>query len=96
MSMEYSASRISVGMRRLLRLQLRRRAFSIGSERDGTDEKKEVRARIEDIGIVPAIRLSCAADALFAADAIVDSGIPIIHAYRRGGASPITGWIDKE
>jgi 2-dehydro-3-deoxyphosphogluconate aldolase/(4S)-4-hydroxy-2-oxoglutarate aldolase len=36
-----------------------------------------IRARIEEIGIVPAIRLSSAEDALFAAKAVADSGIPI-------------------
>jgi 2-dehydro-3-deoxyphosphogluconate aldolase / (4S)-4-hydroxy-2-oxoglutarate aldolase len=39
--------------------------------------KQEVRARIEEIGIVPAIRLPSAEDALFAAKAVADSGIPI-------------------
>jgi 2-dehydro-3-deoxyphosphogluconate aldolase / (4S)-4-hydroxy-2-oxoglutarate aldolase len=39
--------------------------------------KQEVRARIEEIGIVPAIRLSSAEDALFAVRAVADSGIPI-------------------
>jgi 2-dehydro-3-deoxyphosphogluconate aldolase/(4S)-4-hydroxy-2-oxoglutarate aldolase len=36
-----------------------------------------IRARIEEIGIVPAIRFSSAEDALFAAKAVADSGIPI-------------------
>jgi len=36
-----------------------------------------VRSRIEQIGIVPAIRLSASDDALFAVDAIAESGIPI-------------------
>jgi 2-dehydro-3-deoxyphosphogluconate aldolase/(4S)-4-hydroxy-2-oxoglutarate aldolase len=36
-----------------------------------------VRARIEEIGIIPAIRLSSAEDALFAVDAVSESGIPI-------------------
>jgi 2-dehydro-3-deoxyphosphogluconate aldolase/(4S)-4-hydroxy-2-oxoglutarate aldolase len=39
--------------------------------------KREVRARIEEIGIVPAIRVSSAEDALFAVKAVADSGIPI-------------------
>ena len=39
--------------------------------------KETIRARIEEIGIVPAIRLSSAADALFAVKAVADSGIPI-------------------
>ncbi len=39
--------------------------------------QETVRARIEQIGIVPAIRLSSAEDALFAIDAVSESGIPI-------------------
>lgn len=39
--------------------------------------KETVRARIEQIGIVPAIRLHSAEDALFAIKAVSDSGIPI-------------------
>jgi 2-dehydro-3-deoxyphosphogluconate aldolase/(4S)-4-hydroxy-2-oxoglutarate aldolase len=39
--------------------------------------KEAVRTRIEQIGIVPAIRLSSAEDALFAVEAVSDSGIPI-------------------
>jgi len=39
--------------------------------------KETVRARIEEIGIVPAIRLSSAEDALFAVEAVAESGIPI-------------------
>ncbi len=40
-------------------------------------KQDKVRARIEEIGIVPAIRLSSAEDALFAIDAVSESGIPI-------------------
>lgn len=39
--------------------------------------KETVRTRIEQIGIVPAIRLSSAEDASFAVDAVSESGIPI-------------------
>ena len=39
--------------------------------------QQAIRARIEEIGIVPAIRLSSAEDALFAVDAVSESGIPI-------------------
>lgn len=39
--------------------------------------KETVRNRIEDIGIVPAVRLSSAEDALFAVEAVSESGIPI-------------------
>ncbi len=41
--------------------------------------KQEVRSRIEEIGIIPAIRVSSAADALFAAETIARSGIPIVE-----------------
>lgn len=39
--------------------------------------KEEVRACIEDIGIIPAIRLSSIEDARFAAEAIYRAGLPI-------------------
>jgi 2-dehydro-3-deoxyphosphogluconate aldolase/(4S)-4-hydroxy-2-oxoglutarate aldolase len=39
--------------------------------------KEEVRARIEEIGIIPAIRVSLARDARFAAEAVALGGIPI-------------------
>ena len=39
--------------------------------------RETIRTRIEEIGIIPAIRLSSAEDALFAAKAVADSGIPI-------------------
>jgi len=39
--------------------------------------KDTIRTRIEQIGIVPAIRLSSSEDALFAAEAVAESGIPI-------------------
>jgi len=41
--------------------------------------KEHVRARIEDIGIIPAIRVSSGEDALFAAEAVYDAGIPIVE-----------------
>jgi 2-dehydro-3-deoxyphosphogluconate aldolase/(4S)-4-hydroxy-2-oxoglutarate aldolase len=39
--------------------------------------KDTIRARIQQIGIIPAIRLSSAEDALFAIEAVSNSGIPI-------------------
>lgn len=39
--------------------------------------KQEVRSRIEEIGIIPAIRASSTEDALFAAEAVSRGGIPI-------------------
>jgi 2-dehydro-3-deoxyphosphogluconate aldolase/(4S)-4-hydroxy-2-oxoglutarate aldolase len=41
--------------------------------------KEEVRARIEEIGIIPAVRLHNAEDALFAAEAVASGGIPIVE-----------------
>lgn len=41
--------------------------------------KETIRARIEEIGIIPAVRLSSAEDARFAAEAIYQSGIPIVE-----------------
>lgn len=42
-------------------------------------KKEDVRARIEEIGIIPAARLSSAEDALFAAEAVLSGGIPIVE-----------------
>ena len=42
-------------------------------------DKQQIRARIEEIGIIPALRFSCAEDALFAAGALCASGIPIVE-----------------
>jgi 2-dehydro-3-deoxyphosphogluconate aldolase/(4S)-4-hydroxy-2-oxoglutarate aldolase len=41
--------------------------------------KETVCARIEQVGIIPAIRLSSAEDALFAAEAVASCGIPIVE-----------------
>ena len=41
--------------------------------------KDQIRKRIEEIGIIPAIRVSTAEDALFAAEAVCHSGIPIVE-----------------
>jgi 2-dehydro-3-deoxyphosphogluconate aldolase/(4S)-4-hydroxy-2-oxoglutarate aldolase len=42
-------------------------------------KKEEIRARIAEIGIIPAVRLYSAEDALFAAETIIESGIPIVE-----------------
>jgi len=42
-------------------------------------KKEEVRARIEEIGIVPAIRVSSVEEARFAAAAVSSGGIPIVE-----------------
>jgi 2-dehydro-3-deoxyphosphogluconate aldolase/(4S)-4-hydroxy-2-oxoglutarate aldolase len=41
--------------------------------------KDKVRARIEEIGIIPSVRLSSAKDALFAAETVSNAGIPIVE-----------------
>jgi 2-dehydro-3-deoxyphosphogluconate aldolase/(4S)-4-hydroxy-2-oxoglutarate aldolase len=41
--------------------------------------REEIRARIEEIGIIPAVRLYSAEDAMFAAAAVCDGGIPIVE-----------------
>ncbi|MBZ5617247.1 MAG: bifunctional 4-hydroxy-2-oxoglutarate aldolase/2-dehydro-3-deoxy-phosphogluconate aldolase [Acidobacteriia bacterium] len=41
--------------------------------------REEVRARIHEIGIIPAVRLYSAEDALFAAEAVCGAGIPIVE-----------------
>jgi 2-dehydro-3-deoxyphosphogluconate aldolase/(4S)-4-hydroxy-2-oxoglutarate aldolase len=41
--------------------------------------KEAIRSRIEEIGIVPSVRLSSSEDALFAAEAVCSSGIPIVE-----------------
>jgi 2-dehydro-3-deoxyphosphogluconate aldolase/(4S)-4-hydroxy-2-oxoglutarate aldolase len=41
--------------------------------------KEEVHARIAEVGIIPAVRLYSAEDALFAAEAICVGGIPIVE-----------------
>src|SRR5258708_21336165 len=45
----------------------------------GSMKKEEVRVRIEEIGIVPAVRLSSAEDARFATEAVSHGGIPIVE-----------------
>jgi 2-dehydro-3-deoxyphosphogluconate aldolase/(4S)-4-hydroxy-2-oxoglutarate aldolase len=41
--------------------------------------REEVRASIDALGIVPAIRMTCAEDALFAAESVSRGGIPIVE-----------------
>jgi 2-dehydro-3-deoxyphosphogluconate aldolase/(4S)-4-hydroxy-2-oxoglutarate aldolase len=41
--------------------------------------RQDIRARIAEIGIIPAVRLYSAADAMFAAEAISAAGIPIVE-----------------
>jgi 2-dehydro-3-deoxyphosphogluconate aldolase/(4S)-4-hydroxy-2-oxoglutarate aldolase len=41
--------------------------------------KQEVRQKIEAIGIIPSVRVSSAVDAMFAAEALLRGGIPIME-----------------
>jgi hypothetical protein len=41
--------------------------------------KQEVRGHIEQVGIIPAVRVSSTEDALFAAEAVSQGGIPILE-----------------
>ena len=41
--------------------------------------KEEIHARIREIGIIPAVRLHSAEDALFAAEAVCAAGVPIVE-----------------
>ena len=41
--------------------------------------REEVRARIEEIGIIPAVRVSSAEEALFAAQAMLRGGIGVVE-----------------
>jgi len=41
--------------------------------------REEIRARIEEIGIIPAVRLYSAEDAMFAAEAVLEGAIPIVE-----------------
>jgi 2-dehydro-3-deoxyphosphogluconate aldolase/(4S)-4-hydroxy-2-oxoglutarate aldolase len=41
--------------------------------------RNEVRARIEEVGVIPALRVHSAEEALFAAEAVTRSGIPILE-----------------
>ena len=42
-------------------------------------KKEAVRGWIEEIGVIPAVRVSSAEDALFAAEAVSSGGIPIVE-----------------
>src|SRR6202789_4650325 len=42
-------------------------------------KKEEVRARIEEVGIIPAVRLSSSEDSLFAAEAVSRGGISVVE-----------------
>jgi 2-dehydro-3-deoxyphosphogluconate aldolase/(4S)-4-hydroxy-2-oxoglutarate aldolase len=47
--------------------------------RNKSMNREEVRARIEEVGVIPAIRVSSPEDALFAAESVASGGIPIVE-----------------
>jgi 2-dehydro-3-deoxyphosphogluconate aldolase / (4S)-4-hydroxy-2-oxoglutarate aldolase len=60
---------------------LRKDSDAEAEQRGETDRmnKQDVRARIEDVGIVPAVRFRSAEDARFATEAVSHGGIPIVE-----------------
>jgi 2-dehydro-3-deoxyphosphogluconate aldolase/(4S)-4-hydroxy-2-oxoglutarate aldolase len=62
----------------------------------GTTVKEDVRARIEEIGVVPAIRLTSSEDALFAATALSEAGVPIVEiSMNAPGAVEVLSHVTK-
>lgn len=62
----------------------------------GAQTREEIRLRIEEIGIVPVIRIPSAGDALFAAKAIARAGIPILEVNMNfPGAMGIVSYLSK-
>lgn len=51
----------------------------IAAQGAGSVNKQEVRNRIEELGIIPSIRVSTTEDAVLAAEAVARGGIPIIE-----------------
>ena len=50
-----------------------------GRNQEFAVNREEVRSRIQEVGIIPAVRLYSAEDALFAAEAVCGAGIPIVE-----------------
>ena len=55
------------------------REISLQISTPATATKKQVRHRISEVGIIPAICVASEEDALFAAEALTEAGIPIIE-----------------
>ncbi len=71
---------LKVSSRMLLRSINRNLSLVNGRGRkEGSMNNKDIRARIEEIGIIPAIRVSNLADARFAAESVLLGGIPIVE-----------------
>lgn len=62
----------------------------------GTMAKEEIRCRIEEIGVVPAVRVTSAEDALFVAQALAQAGVPILEiAMNMPGAIKVLSHVVK-
>jgi 2-dehydro-3-deoxyphosphogluconate aldolase / (4S)-4-hydroxy-2-oxoglutarate aldolase len=62
-----------------------------------TMNKQELRNRVEEVGLVPVIRTSCAEDARFAIEEVAHGGIPIIEVTMTvPGAIDVIGQIIKD
>src|SRR5580698_10325054 len=53
--------------------------ISVGRAERMRMNKEQIRSLIEETGVIPSIRVSSTADALFAAEAVCSSGIPIVE-----------------
>jgi len=53
--------------------------LNVGRSRYTKVTKSKVRARIEELGIIPSVRSYSAEDALFAAEAVASGGIPVVE-----------------
>ena len=42
-------------------------------------KREDIRRRIEEVGIIPSVRVSSTEDAMFAAEAVSQGGIPIVE-----------------
>jgi 2-dehydro-3-deoxyphosphogluconate aldolase/(4S)-4-hydroxy-2-oxoglutarate aldolase len=62
----------------------------------GTISRKEVRSCVEEVGVVPAMRVDSADDALFVAEALAQAGVPILEiAMNVPGAVHILSQVAK-
>jgi 2-dehydro-3-deoxyphosphogluconate aldolase / (4S)-4-hydroxy-2-oxoglutarate aldolase len=60
-------------------------------------KREEVRARIEEIGIIPIVRVSTAEEAFFAAEAVACGGIPIVEmAMTVQGAADVISQLARD
>jgi len=57
-------------------------------------KREEVRARLEEIGIIPIVRVASAEESFFAAEAVASGGIPIVEVAMTmpGAVEVIRNW----